>query len=57
MGVYPIREREGRIILACIFSGLDEIHKKGFTHGDIKPTNIMFTKEGYLQLNDFGCSV
>lgn len=37
-----------------ICSGLEHAHKKGIVHKDIKPENIMITKEGILKITDFG---
>jgi len=39
---------------AQICSGLEHAHKKGIIHKDIKPENIMITKEGILKITDFG---
>ena len=36
--------------------GLFYIHNKGYIHFDIKPTNYIVDKEGFLLLNDFGLS-
>lgn len=37
-----------------ICSGLEHAHKKGIVHKDIKPENVMITKEGILKITDFG---
>lgn len=37
-----------------ICSGLEHAHKKGIVHKDIKPENIIITKEGILKITDFG---
>ena len=37
-----------------ICSGLEHAHKKGIVHKDIKPENIIITKEGILKISDFG---
>ncbi len=37
-----------------ICAGLEHAHKKGIVHKDIKPENIIITKEGILKITDFG---
>ena len=37
-----------------IASALDEMHRAGILHRDLKPTNIMFREDGSLVLIDFG---
>ena len=36
--------------------GLLYVHKKGYIHFDIKPTNYLIDNDGYIILNDFGLS-
>ena len=35
---------------------LEHIHDRGLIHKDLKPENVMFDKDGYARLGDFGIS-
>ncbi|MBF0117360.1 MAG: protein kinase [Desulfobacterales bacterium] len=46
-------------VLEIVFNvcyALDYIHKKGFVHLDVKPSNVMLTTMGEVKLMDFGIS-
>lgn len=45
-------EREVWRFIKDVAEGLDYIHSKGITHGDIKPSNILISDDGYI-INDF----
>ena len=51
-GVLPWREAVD--YTAQISAGLEHAHKNGIIHKDIKPHNIMITREGTLKITDFG---
>ncbi len=51
-GTLPWKEAVDSAAQIC--SGLEHAHKKGIIHKDIKPENIIITKEGILKITDFG---
>jgi serine/threonine protein kinase len=52
----PFREEQVRFYIGQIALALEQIHSRGVVFRDLKPENLLFDKEGYLTLADFGCS-
>ncbi len=48
----PLEEAVG--IVTAIANALDYAHQHGMVHRDVKPANIMFTRDGQPILTDFG---
>jgi serine/threonine protein kinase len=47
-------ESEACRIVTKILEALKYCHSKGVTHGDLKPSDVMFDREGIVKLVDFG---
>ena len=52
-----INEKKAQFYIAEIILCINEIHKMGCIHRDLKPDNILIDKTGHLKLSDFGLSV
>ena len=51
-----LQEPEAKDFLLQMLDGLMEIHRSGIIHRDIKPTNVMVTRNGQVTLIDFGAA-
>ncbi|EGR33665.1 protein kinase domain protein [Ichthyophthirius multifiliis] len=49
-----LSEIEVRFYAAEIVLAIESVHKMNYIHRDIKPDNILLTKNGHIKLSDFG---
>ncbi|MFI3171490.1 MAG: Stk1 family PASTA domain-containing Ser/Thr kinase [Eubacteriales bacterium] len=49
-----LTDKETISIAIQMASGLDAAHKKNLVHRDVKPQNVMISKEGKVKVTDFG---
>ncbi|KAH3680821.1 hypothetical protein WICPIJ_008104 [Wickerhamomyces pijperi] len=42
--------------IAEVVVGVEDMHKKGIVHHDLKPDNLLIASDGHLKLTDFGLS-
>ena len=49
-----LNEEEAKFYIAELILAVESIHKLDCIHRDIKPDNILITKNGHIKLSDFG---
>ncbi len=49
----PWNVRERIVVVSQICNGLQYIHEQGYTHHDIKPANVLFTRKGVAKVTDY----
>lgn len=54
LDIFP--EPMARFYVAECVLAIEEVHRLGFVHRDIKPDNILFDAKGHVRLSDFGLS-
>lgn len=54
MAKNTFNEPQTKFIISCLVIGLEYLHSNRIMHRDIKPENLVFDREGYLHITDFG---
>ena len=54
MGYLP--DNWAKQYISEVIIGVDDMHKNGIIHHDLKPENLLIDKDGHLKLTDFGLS-
>ncbi|KAH7815865.1 putative NDR serine/threonine kinase [Monocercomonoides exilis] len=49
-----LSEDEARFYIAECVMAVEAVHNMGYLHRDLKPDNLLITREGHIKLSDFG---
>jgi hypothetical protein len=52
----PIEPADAIVKIFDVIEGLEEFHKRGLIHRDVKPSNCFLENEGRVKIGDFGLS-
>src|SRR5206468_9358841 len=50
----PMSQKRAMEVMADVCAALDFSHRHGIVHRDVKPANVMITKNGAVKVMDFG---
>lgn len=56
-GTIAIQPGVAIYILRGVLRGLEILHSHGFVHCDVKPSNVMLSRNGYVKIIDYGRAV
>jgi hypothetical protein len=52
----PLNTEQAAVVADAIAAGLELAHRRGITHRDVKPGNVLIGEDGQVKLTDFGIS-
>ena len=45
---------QAQFFIACLIQALEDVHRQGVIHLDVKPSSLIFESTGYTKLTNFG---